>query len=293
VAGLVEVLPVSPLQEGLLFHSLFDQGGTDVYVEQLLLDVRGPVDVGVLRASWQAVVDRHAGLRAGFWQPPGVEQPVQVIAEGVELPWREVDLSSLGSLQAVDEAEALECEERARRFDLVRPPLLRVLLVKVGEDRWRLAVTLHHLVLDGWSLPILLREVWTAYAAGGSGVGLPVVTPYREYAAWLARQDGDAARDAWRRALAGAEEPTLVAPTVARAAVVEPRQLTIAPGAELAEALGELARRSGVTVNTVVQVAWAVVVGALAGRRDVVFGATVAGRPAELPGMEHMLGLFI
>ncbi|MGP2443054.1 condensation domain-containing protein, partial [Streptomyces sp. JW3] len=293
VAGLVEVLPVSPLQEGLLFHSLFDQGGTDVYVEQLLLDVRGPVDAGVLRVSWQAVVDRHAGLRAGFWQPPGLEQPVQVIAEGVELPWREVDLSSASDEMAWAESERIAVEERARRFDLARPPLLRVLLVKVGEDRWRLAVTLHHLVLDGWSLPILLREVWTAYAVGGTADTLAPALPSRAYYAWLKDQDRPAAREAWSRTLAGTEEPTLIAPTTGDLEPAVTDQHAFAPSTELAEAVRELARRSGVTLNTVVQVAWAVLVGALTGRRDVVFGATVAGRPAELPGMEHMLGLFI
>ncbi|WP_280883180.1 non-ribosomal peptide synthetase, partial [Streptomyces pseudovenezuelae] len=293
VAGLVEVLPVSPLQEGLLFHSLFDQHGTDVYVEQLVLDLRGPVDAGVLRASWQVVVDRHAGLRAGFWQPSGVEQPVQVIAEGAELPWREVDLSGTSEEVAWAGSERIAVEERARRFDLVRPPLLRVLLVRVGEDQWRLVVTLHHLVLDGWSLPILLREVWTAYAAGGAADNLAPTLPFHEYYSWLDRQDRPAAREAWTRALAGVEEPTLVAPASGDLEPAATAQFVFRPGAELDAALRELARGLGVTVNTVVQVAWAVVVGGLSGRGDVVFGATVAGRPAELAGMEGMLGLFI
>ncbi|MEC4021062.1 non-ribosomal peptide synthetase, partial [Streptomyces sp. H27-D2] len=289
---LVEVLPVSPLQEGLLFHALFDEQGTDVYVEQMVLTLEGPLDTAVLRASWQALLDRHVTLRAGFRQLPGMRQPVQVIAREVNLPWREEDLSGLDGEAAWAESERIGVEERARRFDLAQPPLLKVLLVKVGPDRYRMMVTLHHILLDGWSLPILMRELWACYAAGGSAGGLPPVAPYRDYLAWLSRQDKQAAREAWQQALAGAEEPTLVAP-------IEPDPETTSgsvsreTGAELAGALNGLARDHGLTLNTVVQAAWAVVVGQLVGRRDVVFGATVAGRPADLPGMEDMLGLFI
>ncbi|MEC4021134.1 condensation domain-containing protein, partial [Streptomyces sp. H27-D2] len=216
-----------------------------------------------------------------------------MIAREVNLPWREEDLSGLDGEAAWAESERIGVEERAQRFDLAQPPLVRVLLVKVGRDRYRMMVTLHHLLLDGWSLPILMRELWACYAAGGSAGGLPVVAPYRDYLAWLSRQDKQAAREAWQQALAGAEEPTLVAPMVSSAASVLTRMLTVTAGERLAGTLRQLARALGLTLNTVVQAAWAVVVGQLAGRRDVVFGATVAGRPADLPGMEDMLGLFI
>ncbi|WP_194292382.1 condensation domain-containing protein, partial [Streptomyces jumonjinensis] len=117
VPGLVDVLPVSPLQEGLLFHALFDEQGTDVYVEQLILGLEGPVDPAVLRASWQALLDRHASLRAGFRQLPGVDEPVQIVARDVVLPWREEDLSHLPETEAQAEAERLAGVERGRRFD--------------------------------------------------------------------------------------------------------------------------------------------------------------------------------
>ncbi|MGP3954202.1 non-ribosomal peptide synthase/polyketide synthase, partial [Streptomyces sp. 7N604] len=289
-----DVWPLSPLQEGLLFHAVYDEQGTDVYVEQLVLDLAGDVDSAVLRASWQALLDRHESLRAGFRQLAGVAQPVQVIARGVELPWREEDLSGLDADVARAESERLGIEERERRFDLAVPPLLKVLLVKVGPDQYRMMITLHHILLDGWSLPVLMRELWTCYEAGGSARGLPPVTPYRDYLAWLARQNKEAARDAWRQELAGAEEPTLVAPgEQSAAAPVASGKAATDAGAELAGRLRDLARRNGLTLNTVIQAAWAVVLGRLTGRRDVVFGATVAGRPADLPGMESMLGLFI
>nr|ALK27915.1 non-ribosomal peptide synthase [Streptomyces sp. DSM 11171] len=293
VPGLAEVLPVSPLQEGMLFHALYDEQGTDVYVEQMSTGLEGELDAVALRASWQALLDRHASLRAGFRQLDGVDQPVQVIAQGVTLPWREVDLSALAEDEALAEAERLSAEERDLGFRMTVPPLLKVLLVKVGADRYRMSVTLHHILLDGWSLPIMMRELWDAYAAGGSAAGLPAVTPYREYLAWLARQDKPTAREAWRQALAGVDEPTLVAPAEQSTAPVHGDVVSVRAGQELNEALAELTRELGLTLNTVVQAGWAMVVAGLTGRQDVVFGASAAGRPLELPGMESMLGLFL
>ncbi|MFD4530457.1 condensation domain-containing protein, partial [Streptomyces sp. NPDC058470] len=293
VPGFVEVLPLTPLQEGLLFHALYDEQTRDVYVEQMILGLNGALHVRALRASWDAMLGRHAVLRAGFHRLPGMEQPVQVIARRAVLPWREEDLSGLDRDAAQAEAERLENEERARRFDLEEPPLIRVLLLKLGEDRHRMVITLHHIVMDGWSLPVLVRELWAAYAEGGDVGGLAPVTPYREHLSWLSRQDRHAAREAWLGALAGVDEPTLVAP-MGQKSVPSPTGTVITePGDELAGALRNLARRHGLTLNTVVQAAWALVVGQLAGRRDVVFGATVAGRPSEIAGMENMLGLFI
>ncbi|MFG2934253.1 amino acid adenylation domain-containing protein, partial [Streptomyces sp. NPDC048282] len=290
VPGLVEVLPVAPLQEGLLFHSLFDEDGVDVYVEQLVVGLDGEVDGGLLRASWQALVDRHAGLRAGFVQVGGAAGPVQVVVEGAELPWREVDVTGLGD----DAADRVGVEERSARFDLVAPPLLRVALVRVGERRFQMVVTLHHLLLDGWSLPLVMRELWALYAAGGRAVGLGVPVSARPYWTWLAGRNTSVALQAWRAELAPVEEPTLVAPTEASttASVVLDR-VTDHASVELVHGLERVARGAGVTLNTVVQLAWGLVLGQLTGRREVVFGATVAGRPAELPGMEAMLGLFI
>ncbi|MEU8196723.1 amino acid adenylation domain-containing protein [Microbispora amethystogenes] len=293
VPELSDVLPVSPLQEGLLFHAVYDETSTDVYVEQMVLDLAGSLDAEILRASWEGLLTRHASLRASFRQVAGAEQPVQVISQRVELPWRQVDLSGMPEEAALAEAERLEIEEHARRFDLSVPPLVRIMLLRLGPDQHRMVITLHHIVIDGWSLPIMLRELWAAYAAGGSTRGLPVVTPYRDYLAWLGRQDRDAAREAWRQALAGVHEPTLVAPAEPADTAAPTAKLLFQADVRLAQALRKLAHAQGLTLNIVIQMAWALVVGQLAGRRDVVFGATVAGRPAELPGMEDMLGLFM
>nr|BFE29896.1 hypothetical protein GCM10010200_021470 [Actinomadura rugatobispora] len=291
---LSDVWPLSPLQEGLLFHARYDADAGDVYIWQRALDFTGALDTGRLRASWQALLDRHAGLRAAFLQPAGLEQFVQVVRRDVAPPWREIDLSSAPDGTAAEaEAGRLANEERGRGFDPAVPPLIRLLLIKLGERRHRLVITMHHVVLDGWSLPVLFEELSEVYGAGGDASGLAPVTPYREYLAWLSRQDKDAARTAWAGALADAGEPTLVGPADSAGSAAMPRQVTIRAGERLAETLQETARARGLTVNTVVQGAWAVLVRMLTGRRDVVFGATVAGRPAELPGVERMLGLFL
>ncbi|WP_217712224.1 non-ribosomal peptide synthetase [Streptomyces sp. NA02950] len=292
-----DVWPLSPLQEGLLFHAQYDEQARDVYVEQFVTDLAAPLDTAVLRASWQALLDRHASLRASFQQPPGMQQVVQVVTAGVPLPWREVDLSGLPAEEAAARAVRLKEEEHERRFDLAVPPLLRLLMLKTDDTRYQLVMTMHHILMDGWSLPVLFGELSDLYTARGDVSALPPVTPYREYLAWLGRQDRDAARDAWRKALAGVGEPTLVRPADpgadpgAEPALPEHARVPVDPA--LTRALREVARDHGLTLNTVVQGVWGVLIGMLTGRTDVVFGAVVAGRPAELPGVERMLGLFI
>ncbi|MET8014843.1 amino acid adenylation domain-containing protein, partial [Streptomyces sp. NPDC005266] len=290
VPGLADVWPLSPLQEGLLFHARYDEGARDVYVGRRYLDLDGALDPKLLRRSWQALLNRHASLRTAFCQPPGTESPVQVVVRDVDVPWREVDLSGLSAAEAEAEADRL-AEEDLAPFDLAVPPALRLLLLKLGTARHRLLVTSHHIVLDGWSLPVLFGELSEIYAAGGDASGLPPVTPYRDYLSWLDRQDKDAARDAWRDLLAGVDAPTLVGPVDGGDAPVE--HVVARTGEDLTLALRETAREHGLTLNTVVQGVWAVLVGMVSGRTDVVFGTTVAGRPADLPGVERMLGLFI
>ncbi|MET7922343.1 condensation domain-containing protein, partial [Streptomyces avermitilis] len=287
-----DVWPLSPLQAGLLFHAAFDDEGPDVYVGQRLVDLAGPLDADRLRESWEALLARHAALRAGFRRRKSGAS-VQVIAREAELPWREADLSELAETDASAEAEQLAARERDQRFDPSAAPLLRLLLVRLGADRHRLVVTSHHLLMDGWSMPVLLNELSEVYAAGGDASVLQPVTSYREYLAWLARQDKDAARAAWQEELAGVDEPTLVVPADAGRAPATPESLIRDIPEDLTESLVRFARGHGLTLNTVVQGAWALVLARLTGRTDVVFGATVAGRPADIPGVESMVGLFI
>ncbi|TRO67713.1 non-ribosomal peptide synthetase [Streptomyces sp. IB201691-2A2] len=289
-----ELLPLSPLQEGFYFHSVVDGTDRDAYVVQQALELSGPVDSETLRRAAQRVLDRHAPLRACF-RALADGRPVQIIAEGLELPWREVDLSA-GDTQVADDrltlvADAVAAEERARRFDLARPPLVRCALIRLGEDRSRLLLTFHHIVADGWSLPVLHRELMACY--GETPAALPEVAPYRSYLRGLAAADRDAARETWRGALAGIEEPTRLVETPADGTPITPAQIRVELSEQVTARLSARARELGVTLGTVVQSAWGLLIGRLTARQDVVFGTTVSGRDAEVEGIESMVGLFI
>ncbi|MFE7444998.1 amino acid adenylation domain-containing protein [Streptomyces chartreusis] len=292
VPALADVWPLSPLQEGLLFHAAYDEQGPDVYEGQRWLELTGPLDVARLRAAWQAVVARHATLRAGFRQLES-GRFVQTVARDIEIPWRAEDVSELPEAEALAAFERLAAEDQEHRFDIAHAPLLRVLLVRIAERRQRLAFTSHHIASDGWSLPVMVSEVARLYEAGGDLRALPPATSYRAYLEWLARQDKEAARAAWRTELAPVDEPTLVVPADRVTAPAEPQRVTYELDEELGRRLVALGRGHSLTLNTLLQGVWAILLARLTGRTDVVFGTTVAGRPTELPGVESMIGLFI
>ncbi|MFD6269101.1 amino acid adenylation domain-containing protein [Nocardia asteroides] len=281
---LAELLPLSPLQEGLLFHAIRD-GAEDVYALSARVDLHGPLDGPRLSAAFDTVVGRHPTMAAAFHHE-GLDQPVQAIPRAVGMPWREVDLSGLPPRIAEAAADRLEADATRHRFPVDRSPMLRATLLRMPGDAHRLVLNTHHLVIDGWSTPIVLREVLATY----HGDDLPAPASYRDYLAWLGTRDRAAVRAAWSRRLAGFAEPTLVRTDTFRER--EFRQWEVPLPAALSTALTDLGRRRGLTPNTLVQGTWALVLAALTGRTDVVFGATVSGRPAELPGVAGMVGLF-
>ncbi|MEU6496822.1 non-ribosomal peptide synthase/polyketide synthase [Streptomyces sp. NPDC046984] len=286
-----EVLPLGPLQEGFFFHALLDGATHDAYVVQQVIDLTGSVDAALLRAAAQRLLERHAPLRACFRQTPD-GRPIQLIASGLELPWREIDLAAQGddTVRGLL-ADAVADDERAHRFDLARPPLVRCALIRLGAERSRLVLTFHHIVADGWSLPILHRELLALY--GDTPIPLPEVAPYRAYLRRIAGADREAARTAWRTALAGVEEPTRLVEAPASTGPIEPAQVRVELSERTTARLTARARERGVTLGTLVQGAWGLLLGRLTGRQDVLFGTTVAGRDAAVDGIESMIGLFI
>ncbi|MFJ6069216.1 amino acid adenylation domain-containing protein, partial [Streptomyces tendae] len=286
-----DILPLAPLQEGLLFHSVYDEGELDPYVVQMSFDIDGALDTAALRTAAEKLLARHANLRVAFRQRKSGDW-AQLVMREVPLPWTERDLSALPEAERAEAAAGLIAAERATRFDVTRPPLLRFTLLRLGADRHRLVLTNHHLLLDGWSLPVLMGDLFALYDAAGDDSALPRVRPYRDYLTWLEGQDRDAARAAWRDTFADLVEPTLVAPGADRAAVAGAEVRAELPREETA-ALTELARGRGLTLSTVVQTAWAIALSKHLGRDDIVFGTTVSGRPPEIDGVERMVGLFI
>lgn len=284
-----DVLALSPLQQGLFsMATLSDGREADPYVIAMAADVTGDLDAELLRECAAALLVRHANLRASFIKGD-LSRAVQVIPTRVEVPWRHVTAADDADLEAIENAE------RTRPFTLDRGPVIRFLLIEAPQ-RMRFVVTAHHILIDGWSLPLFMGELLTLYRAAGDVAALPdAPRPYRDYIGWLAGRDDEAARAVWRRHLAGVDGATLLTPALTSSAPKpgRPRLTEVRLDTEATRRLAEAARGRGVTINTLVQMAWATILSVITDRVDVVFGVTVSGRPAELAGVERMVGLFI
>ncbi|KAA0023247.1 amino acid adenylation domain-containing protein [Antrihabitans cavernicola] len=288
---MLDVWPLSPLQFGLLFHALYDTDTADGYTVQAILTLAGTVDATRLRTAAQGLVDRHENLRVGFVETD--DGPRQIVVRDAEIGWQEIDLTGGADRSEQDELDRVIAADAATRFDLTQPPLLRFTLIRTGVDAYRLVMTNHHIVLDGWSTPLLVRELLLLYITAGDATSLPPARSYRDFLAWLGRQDTAASKAAWATSLAGIDSATRVVESLAKIQSTRTGQISVELSAATLASLRNLSRRTGATVNTAVQAAWALLLATMTGRTDVVFGGTVSGRPPQLPGVEDMLGLFI
>ncbi|WP_031169043.1 non-ribosomal peptide synthetase [Streptomyces durhamensis] len=281
-----DVLPLSPAQEGLLFHTLRETTGPDPYLVHARFRIGPGTDPQRIRAAVTELLRRHPNLRACF-RHERLDRPVQIIPRAVRVPWREADLTGLGPDERAVRMRRLLDTDAARRFDPARPPLLRATLAR-HDTGAELLLSFHHILLDGWSMPVLEADL----AALVAGRPLPPAASYRDYLAWLARQDRDKAETAWAEALEGLEPPVpLTSPATAGDSSCDRALIRLPAG--LTATLTRRAAEAGVTLNTLVQAAWALVLARTTGARDVVFGAVVSGRPHDLPGVESMVGLFV
>ena len=281
---MADILPLTPMQQGLLFHvNTLGTNADDVYAMQLAITVTGPLDPQRLRDAVHTVANRHPNLAARFCEQ--FDQPVQIIPADPMAAWRYIQLDS-GNADVEAQVQQVYAAERAAVCDLAHPPAFRAALIRTAEDQHRCVLTFHHIVMDGWSLPILLHEIFASYY----GQRLPAAGSYRRYVTWLADRDLDAAQAAWREALAGFDTPTLVGPPgqPGRRGVE-----TFRLPEDITRAVSELARAHHTTLNTVLQGAWAQLLTWLTGNHDVAFGTAVSGRPAEMVGAESMVGLLI
>jgi len=283
-ARLADIYPLSPMQAGMLFHSLYNPAGT-AYVNQLRIDIDG-LDVVRFQAAWRDMFDRHEVLGTGFLQG---DSPLQWIAKSVAVPLVEHDLiGEADSEKALNDLARLELN---RGFDLAVPPLMRLVLVRMSDDRHHFIWTRHHLLLDGWSTARLMADLLAAYS------GLPVASPwgrYRDYIAWLRTQDAAASENYWRALLVDVAEPTRLATSVRSPLDAGGHRVhrQVFDADETASLLA-FAKRERITINTVMQAAWALLLKSHTGLNAVCFGATSSGRPVELPAVEQVLGLFI
>ncbi len=289
-----DVYALSAMQEGILFHCLYSRESS-LYVTSFACRLSG-LDAPAFESAWQEVVDRHPVLRTGFcWE--GLDRPIQVVARKLQLTWWSEDWRALSPAEQEERLTRTLRGEPSRLRPLTRAPLLRLARFQVGEGSFHFVFSHHHLILDGWSLPLLLQEVFTFYAARreGRSLSLPRPRPFRDYIAWLGEQDLGRAEEHWRGVLAGFSAPTVLA--IDRGSAGSPVEETAYHDLRLPEsttdALRSFARKHQLTLNTLVQGAWALLLARYSGEEDVVFGSAVSGRPAALAGVETMVGVFI
>ncbi|WP_320068810.1 amino acid adenylation domain-containing protein [Micromonospora sp. RTGN7] len=291
-ADVEDIYELSPLQQGILFHSLYD-ADTDVYVNQRSFGIEGRLDVNALVAACEDTVRAHTALRTTFhWE--GLDKPLQVVHRDAPPAVTRVDWS--GTADQQQRLDQLLADDLAAGFDPAVPPLQRLHLVQLGDENFVLVWTHHLLLLDGWSVPIFMRDVLQRYLSRTLGTPPPAAAPpYREYIAWLQKQDIAAARDFWARTLPGragtGELAPLLPPDPRRPGVtVDERVIDLLDTVQVG--LRAAAARHGVTLNTMLQAAWALILQSYGGGDAVTFGVTSSCRPPELPGVAQMMGLF-
>jgi amino acid adenylation domain-containing protein len=289
--------PLSPMQQGMLFHTLLapDSG---VYFEEFNCVLSGEPDVSAFERAWQFIVQRHSILRTGFLSE-GLKEPVQVVHRAVSLPLEQMDWRNLSAGEQSQRLQEFRIRQRQAGFNITAPPLMRLMLIQLSESEYQFIWSYHHMLMDGWSVPQLLEEVFTCYEMFHRGLTpqLETVRPYRDYIVWLRKQNLAQAESYWRRTLSGFTAPVLI-PVAGKKTESENERVACKLAetqlsAESTTALQNAARRNQVTLNTLVQGAWALLLSRYSGEEDIVFGATVSGRPPDLAGAENMTGLFI
>ncbi|WP_080427097.1 non-ribosomal peptide synthetase [Burkholderia ubonensis] len=296
-ATIADIYELSPMQEAMLFHAVHSPGARSSF-NQLSCRIAGSLDPALFHAAWQQLVDRHPVMRTSFhWE--AFDKPMQVVHAHATLPWVQDDWRDLPEDQQRARWSAHLESDLAEGFALDRAPLVRCRLVRVAEDAHLFSWSHHHILADGWCLSLVIEEIFQVYGALTRGLppALPPVRPYRDYIQWLQQREPQAAQQYWTRYLEGFRTPTPL-PTAARAQAGERfgeglAQVQADLSADLSARLRQFAARHHVTLNTLAQAAWALVLSRYSGETDVVFGAVVSGRGANLPGIETMLGLFI
>ena len=292
-----DIYPLSPMQQGMLFHSLYapDSG---VYIIEMSFEIHGKLDVADFEQAWQVVIDKHPILRTAFvWEK--VEKPLQVVGRKVKVPITLINWLSLEQYIQNQELEELLRNQRKKGFNLSKAPLMSLLLIHKQPRIYQFIWIYHHILLDGWSVPFVLQDVLNCYSAISKGEYLSIhkSPPYKDYIAWLLQQNLSEAKQFWRQNLAGFNAPTSfkVDKRVESSKILnfnhQEQQIKLSP--ETSTKLQEIARSHQLTINTLFQGAFALMLSRYSGENDIVFGVTSSGRPATLTNSESMVGLFI
>ncbi|MCC5615453.1 amino acid adenylation domain-containing protein [Nostoc sp. CHAB 5836] len=291
------IYPLSPTQEGILFHALYEPEST-IYFEQFQLTIHGNLDPGIFERAWQLLVERHSALRTLFvWK--NRKQSVQVVRKEVSLPWSNLDWRMFSKQEQETRLNSFLDSDRKQGFELDKAPLMRFALIWVADEIYEFVWSFHHLLLDGWSWPIIFKELFALYESikNGQQLYLAPSRPYRDYINWLQQQDLARAKAFWQQNLEGFTAPT---PLIVERAIgqsshqqqnIEVRSQHLST--ETTTTLKSFAQQHHLTLATLIQAAWGLLLSRYSGESDVVFGTTVSGRPASLSGVESMVGLFI
>ncbi|NER96525.1 MAG: amino acid adenylation domain-containing protein, partial [Symploca sp. SIO1B1] len=292
------IYPLSNIQQGILFHSIYTSK-SGVYFQQMTMKLQGDINVVAFEAAWQKVVNRHSILRTFFvWK--NRPTPLQIVLKQVNLPWVNLDWQRLSTTEQQKQFFELLKTQREQGFQLNQAPLMECSLIKLSNDNYKFIWNFHHILIDGWSLPIIFKEVLSLYEAEvrEETCYLPTPHPYRDYIAWLNNQDQEVAIEFWRQTLQYFSTPTpLVVDT--RLSPNQQQQnsdyqlLELRLSSKVSQQLEVLAQQHHVTLSTIVQAAWGLLLSRYSGEQDVVFGVVVASRPASLSGVENMVGLLI
>jgi amino acid adenylation domain-containing protein/non-ribosomal peptide synthase protein (TIGR01720 family) len=296
----IDFYRLSPLQEGLLFHCL-KSSDPALYVQQSHTVLRGALNVNALQQAWQTVLERHDILRTAFiWHQ--VDAPVQQVYQNLQIPFRQEDWRHLSPETQVQQWQAFRRQDREQGFVFDRPPLLRCGLFQVNDNTHYFSWTSHHLLLDGWSLAALIREVLALYHATTTQIPiqLPPVLPFKNYINWLNLRDTTEATAYWKHILHDAEACSLCAhlpieANLTREADSAPEfdQVIVTIPETVITQLKAFCQQNRLTLNTLFQSSWALVLSRYINRADVIYGLTLSGRPAEIPNIENAIGLFI
>ncbi|MCP2727565.1 non-ribosomal peptide synthetase [Limnofasciculus baicalensis] len=291
------IYPLSPTQQGMLFHNLY-QPESRAYFDQFRFTLEGKLDPSAFEQAWNKVLERHAALRTIFvWK--NRKNPLQIVRKQVILPWHNLDWRSLSNREQETQFKSFLNSDRSQGIELDKAPLMRCTLIRVADETYQFVWSFHHLLLDGWSWPILLKEILAFYESikNGQSLYLPPPRPYRDYINWLQQQDLSSAETFWRETLKGFTNPT---PLVVDRAITQSNQQESTCyirhrylSAQTTATLKSFAQENYLTLSTLVQAAWALLLSRYSGESDVVFGTVVSGRPPELSGVESIVGLFI
>ncbi|MCA1635787.1 MAG: amino acid adenylation domain-containing protein [Acidobacteria bacterium] len=290
-----DIYPLSPMQEGMLFDTVLQSHPT-VYCQHLTCQLRGTFRIEAFRQAWEFLMERHTTLRTSFvWK--NLARPLQIVHRSVQIPWQFHDLREVPAEALQNRLNRLIDPDAMTQFDLSEPPLSSLSVIQAGVELHYVVWTFHHIILDGWSLPILLKEVLASYTAfcNGEQPRLPPVHNYRDYIAWLQQQDILEAEAYWRNLLAGFTTPTVIKTGLRPAprAVPEYGETVVKLTEQLLAQLQAVARQHRLTVNTILQGVWALVLSHFSGGTDVLFGVIVSGRSVEAAGIDQMIGMFI